>query len=311
MYFFPIPSINLNIPAKLAIIPLVVLDLSFFIAFLVWLKKEEFIKPLRYYVAFYVVTTGFPIGFVTKFVVASHYDDPENVPLFALFLPHGILFYIIPLIALVFFMKNICQDESGDCDCQCSCSCFWSFWGMVILLAAWVLSMVEITYYVWPQSVPYITYMEYLAPCTLSQALAPLWLLLLCTLVVTHSYFFSSIRKGGKAKSAALHLTPDLLHLYGMCCTAVILTFYYDQHLQIVPDIDQYMKPFWPLLLADLLGITGVLLRLCSHCCSTPSRPAAPPVPTRFGQLQGIAGSTSPPREFKFSLRSPHSRALT
>ncbi|KAI8515013.1 hypothetical protein Bbelb_076040 [Branchiostoma belcheri] len=75
--------------------------------------------------------------------------------------------------------------------------------------------MVGITYYVWPRSLPYITYMEYLAPCTLSQALAPLWLLLLCSLVATHCYFFSSIKKGGEAKSAALHLTPDLLHLYG------------------------------------------------------------------------------------------------
>eukprot|EP00058_Branchiostoma_floridae_P014448 XP_002599936.1 hypothetical protein BRAFLDRAFT_74060 [Branchiostoma floridae] len=98
---------------------------------------------------------------------------------------------------------------------------------------------------------------------------------------------------GGNAKSAALHLTPDLLHLYGMYCTAVILTFYYDQHLQIVPGIDQYMKPFWPLLLADLLGITAVLLRLCSHCCSAPNRSALPSVPIRLGQLRST--DRSPP----------------
>ncbi|KAI8506781.1 hypothetical protein Bbelb_152220 [Branchiostoma belcheri] len=83
--------------------------------------------------------------------------------------------------------------------------------------------------------------------------------------VVTHCYFFSGIVRGGSAKSAALHLAPDLLHLYGICCTAVILTFYYDQHLESAPGIDQYMKPFWPLLLADLLGITGVLLILCRN----------------------------------------------
>ncbi|CAH1250763.1 NEURL4 [Branchiostoma lanceolatum] len=140
-------------------------------------------------------------------------------------------------------------------------------------------------------------------------ALAPLWLLLLCSLVVTHSYFFSSIKRGGSAKSAALHLMPDLLHLYGMCCTVVILTFYYDQHLEPVPGIDQYMKPFWPLLLADLLGITGVMLRLCSHCCSTPNRPAVPgaAVPLRFGQLQGIAGS--PPYQMHLvGEGDPHAR---
>ncbi|CAH1249982.1 NEURL4 [Branchiostoma lanceolatum] len=95
---------------------------------------------------------------------------------------------------------------------------------------------------------------------------------------------------GGNAKSAALHLMPDLLHLYGMCCTAVILTFYYDQQLEPVPGIDQYMKPFWPLLLADLLGITGVLLRFCSHYCSTPIRPDAPVAAVPIRQLKGIAG---------------------
>ncbi|XP_078676325.1 uncharacterized protein LOC144913448 [Branchiostoma floridae x Branchiostoma belcheri] len=270
---FPIPSFNLNIPAKVAIIPHVVLDFSFFIAFKVWqreggfLKKE--LKPIKYYVASYIVLTGFPIGFTVKFLVASYYDDPASVPLFALFLPHGILFYLMPLYALVFYMMFIaCPDLDRPYECECSCSCFW---GILVLLAVWVLSMVGITYYVWPQSLPYVAYMEYLAPCTLSQALAPLWLLLLCSLVVTHCYFFSSIKKGGEAKSAALHLTPDLLHLYGVCCTAVILTFYYDQHLQPAPDIDQYLKPFWPLLLADLLGITGVFIRLCSHCCSTPT----------------------------------------
>ncbi|KAI8522054.1 hypothetical protein Bbelb_018080, partial [Branchiostoma belcheri] len=110
-------------------------------------------------------------------------------------------------------------------------------------------------------SLPYITYMEYLAPCTLSQALAPLWLLLLCSLVAAHCFFFSSIKK------AALQLLPDLFHFYGVCCTAVIMTFYYDEHLKPVPDIDQYLKPFWPLLLADLLGINCVIIRLC--CFST------------------------------------------
>ncbi|XP_078663714.1 uncharacterized protein LOC144906894 [Branchiostoma floridae x Branchiostoma belcheri] len=283
MHFFPIPSINLNITATIAIIPLVTLDGIFFVLFLRWQNREELIKPLKYYVTFYVVITGFPIGTVAKFVVASYYDDPEKIPLFAMFLPHGILFYSLPLIALVYFVINICHKEHRDC------SVVWtSLIGKLIFLAAWVLSMVGITYYVWPQSLPYITYIEYLAPCTLSQALAPMWLLLLYSLVVTHCYIFSGIVKGGSAKSAALHLAPDLLHLYGICCTAVILTFYYDQHLESAPGIDQYMKPFWPLLLADLLGITGVLLILCRnrYRCSTPNRPFNQSVSISLEQLR-------------------------
>ncbi|XP_019620895.1 PREDICTED: uncharacterized protein LOC109467393 [Branchiostoma belcheri] len=260
MYFFPIPSINLNITAKIAVTPLVILDVIKFMvmAFIQWKKTEKLIKSLKYYLTFYVLITGFPIGFIVKILVASHYDDPESVPLFALFLPHGILFCILPLVALVFFLKNI------------DFSYFYILptLGMLILIALWALSMVEIIYYVWPQSLPYIIGLEYLVPCTLSLALAPLWLLLLCSLVVTHCYFFSSINRGGSAKSAALHLMPDLLHLYGICCTAVILTVHYDNHLVSAPGIDQYMKPFLSLLLADLVGITGILVMLCRHCCS-------------------------------------------
>ncbi|XP_066265551.1 uncharacterized protein [Branchiostoma lanceolatum] len=236
---FPFPPSDSGV----SLFSLTAIDLVSSVVYFLLVRREEFKKQLKHYTAFNFTTTGFSYGFTLQLLIISHHYNPTNVLINTLILLYILAFCLITWNAVGEVMKKLELDPSERSALK---SVVYSMCGV---------TLINTMYYTWPTSIPYILCIEHLVPRTLSQVLIPLWILLVCSQIITYRNISSSFHKED-SKSAVLHHAPDATHNCGICCSGLILAWFCDGR-RAPTDIITYWKPLWPLLLADIMGIIG------------------------------------------------------
>ncbi|CAH1248596.1 NEURL4 [Branchiostoma lanceolatum] len=250
--FFPSHSAQAEMPFIVAIVYIVAFDALVSIAYSMWMRRVEFQRLYNNHAAFYATLTAFSVGFTLQLLITSHHDHLKNALVINILRPiYGILFFIITWIVII----NMHHDQNGDNE-------WWkAISGLVkrLMPVLWMISVAKMCYLYVPTllNTTYTT-----APCSLSAALTPLWLILTCSLIVTHTEVSKILQK-----EELLHIIPDTIYLYGICCSVVVLKLNCDVHWASVNTL-LHWSPLWPLLIANFLGIIGYY-KLCSHCCLT------------------------------------------